>query len=1126
MICKNCNNPIDDGARFCGFCGAKVEDEVPVMAAAEPTPAVTEPTPAAPVYTAEPAAAPAYTAEPAATPVYTADPTPAAPVYTAEPTPAAPVFTAEPTKAEPVFTAEPAAAAPAAAVAKKKIRIVPIIIAAAAAILVIAGVLIFFFGRSAIMRMFMGEPRYAISLVTDYADNLKSNDPLISMLADNGTKSADTAVNLFSSIVPRISQSGSSDPITTVLDGGKQLNSVVGGLSGAQGVGVDLSADVSLDKAITESLSEGTAEFFNAIMNVINSTEISASAKSGDSSQAAFSIKTNGSDLISANVYMDESGNAYVNIPGILDKPILIKSAITNDTDSSDESDEADDEDDENAAPAEDFKMDEKKLSEIYNKILKAWEESYKEAEFSYEDAEYSVGDSESEKTFKGTRVSVTLSQEDFCKLLIDIVGIIDDDTYCEEIAAAFGMDADDFHDALDDVTTYIEDVMDNDELSLKVTVDSYVTADNTPCGVEVSVSYKMYGEKRSMGFSCLSAGENTSVSATMNKIKQFELVSTKKDNSSGTLEAEVNISNTEKKPVGVKIAYENLGKQQLFGSDVLTGKFELSLNVKSMKDDLSGSTFWLQNTEYDWYSVLSKSKMTVESAKEGDGIRFSLGADINKMGKGTLNVTVRPVSEDVAAAPANAADAYDISEITGSENLEMQLSALNYMKNKAESSEDIAALLSAIGYSSDNISSQIESLEANKEFYRHYSAYDPYNSGRTAAEWAGSLCSDIFYGDNHLTDDEMEGKEFTVKLWFDKDGRLTVIDNGGFDCNWSNVFPTGRYKNMYAEACVKNGICIGITTVLTDDPSDLPSVLPNYFNFYDKLFMFDSSIYWDYSQSAGAKDGFVIGAYPSLDIGESTTEKKLNDNIARIDDFNAYAKKVYETLDKFMKSHGASVDPSIHTMYSIKVSESGEVYDDSYSDPLDVLFTKPLGEYKEQLYAALVPDGDLRSVTATVIFSDGKMLGVTVNDGDYYDNTINEMSFKLGGTQNWSFADGIVFNSYYGDSYVLGTYPVLPSLDNETVLNNALELFAGTWCMEYRSDLDIDKHIVSLTKEELASLVPDGSFVFFYQSEIYVYDKDGNSVFYYYVNYAGEKSLVHYDENGEYTSYTSNLEL
>ena len=206
MICKNCNNPIDDGARFCGFCGAKVEDEVPVMAAAEPTPAVTEPTPAAPVYTAEPAAAPAYTAEPAAAPVYTAEP--AAPAYTAEPTPAAPVYTAEPTPAAPVFTAEPAAAAPAAAVAKKKVRIVPIIIAAAAAILVIAGVLIFFFGRSAIMRMFMGEPRYAISLVTDYADSLKTNDPLISMLADNGTKSAGTAADLLSSIVPRISQSG------------------------------------------------------------------------------------------------------------------------------------------------------------------------------------------------------------------------------------------------------------------------------------------------------------------------------------------------------------------------------------------------------------------------------------------------------------------------------------------------------------------------------------------------------------------------------------------------------------------------------------------------------------------------------------------------------------------------------------------------------------------------------------------------------------------------------------------------------------------------------------------------------------------------------------------------------
>lgn len=1107
MNCKNCNNPLDEGALFCGFCGARVEQEP--AASAAPIPAQSAPTPAAPVSSVPTPAAPASAPAPAPAPVYTAEPA-AAPVMTAEPAPAP----------APAYIPEPAAAAPAAAVKKKKVHIVPIIIAAVVVLLAIAGALFYFFGRPTLMRLIMGEQRYAISLVTDYVDNVKNNDPIISVVANDSTKTLNSTADLMKSFTP---DTGSSvqDALSTIMYGsgvsGENIvlaASELGKVTGGQGMSADLSANIQLDNTLSNALGDNK-EFLDSILSMVNSSSVNVSAKSGDSTQFALSAKTNGTDFVTANVYIDENGNAYASVPGILDKPILIKSDVSAAEENT----------------AEPFELDQTKLSAVYDKIQQAWEKAYKNAEFTYESAEFTVGDSEHEKTFKGTCVSVTLGQKDICNFLIDVLNIIKEDSYVVEIVNGFGYEPAYFDYAVEDIIIDIENSIDDDSLDMNLTIDSYVTSDNTPCGFEATMSYRNYGEYQSVTFSSLTAGGNTAVSLTENGTKIVELVSTKIDNASGIFEISVNNSGSGK-PVGLKVEYSNIATAQFLGSDVLMGKYDISLNVRSMKDDLSSMTFEIGDTQYDLYSVLSKSKLSIESVKDGDGIKTTYGADVYKLGSGSFTVITKPVSGDIAAAPSDVTNVYSLSDITGAEALEMQLSALNYFKNKSAENASIAAMLDTFGYSADRIDGEIESLEKNKEFYAHYSSYDPENS----AYYANSMASDIFtgfvYNDIYDTYALIEGKTFTLKLWFDNDGKLTVIDSGDLDMDLQNVFSSNACQNVYAELCITNGSITGVCTVLTDDPSDLPSKLPNYFNYYDGMFEFDSLDTDDYYSYVGIKDGFIIGSNKSMNMGTSETEQRVSEKTALAEKYNEAAKKAYEDFNKFMQSHGASLDPEYSVNYQILISSDGTVHANENIKPLDSIFTKELDAYKDQLFSAIRADIDVDNISIIFVIENGKLLGVTVEEGEIY-SAVTSLDFKIGCTDKWSFAQGVTFNDYSGEAWATGTYPLIPSADNATIMDKALDVISGEWYVDYCSAYDVDRNsVVNITKEEMAAQLPKDAYVIVSSNQIMICNSVGYPIFIYDPGYSGNYILTQYFTDAEgavrtndYIMYVSDIE-
>ena len=140
-FCPYCGAQIDDGAAFCGSCGAKLGAPEPVRSAPEPeitdsVPAVPEipEAPAVPVESAEPV----VSADPA---VYEAPEAPSvtsAPVQAADAAPAQPIYAAaQPAYAQPIYGEQP----------KKKSRkwLIPVIILAALALI---GIAVLVFGGS------------------------------------------------------------------------------------------------------------------------------------------------------------------------------------------------------------------------------------------------------------------------------------------------------------------------------------------------------------------------------------------------------------------------------------------------------------------------------------------------------------------------------------------------------------------------------------------------------------------------------------------------------------------------------------------------------------------------------------------------------------------------------------------------------------------------------------------------------------------------------------------------------------------------------------------------------------------------------------------------------------------
>ena len=1110
MICKNCNNTIADDARFCGFCGTKVERE-PVMAGAPapvPTP-VEQPAPVpTPVESAAPVPAPAEQPAPVPTPVESAAPVPA-PVESAAPVPvslgkseSAPAMEAPAAAVVSPAAAvtQPAAAVtqPAAAV-KKKAPVVPIIIAALAVILVIAGTLVYFFGRSTVTRLFMGKERYAVSLVTDYVEDVAQTDPIISTIVKNGTSSTGLANAADADALGSLMQGNGS---ASAAESGAQLAGALAELAGAQGVTVDLSASVEPDKRLTEAFGDD-ADLMNAVFGLINSAELSASAKTGDSTQLALTAKTNGSEIVTANVYIAEDGSVYTTLPGILDKPVLTKTATAAAEDESEQ-------------PAEITEIDREKLSKVYGRIIKAWEAAYKNGEFTYEKAEFTVGDAEHEKTFKGTRVSVSLSQEDLCGLLLEIYGAVNDDSYIEELVEAYGGDVSAFHDNLDDRISAIEDMADNDELALRFTIDSYVTAANKPCGVEISMSFKSSGEKQSVVFSSLSAGGNTEISVSSNKTKQLQITSTRTGADSGIFEAEVNTSTTGKKLVGARIEYKNLKTENVLGTDVITGNFVISANVKALKDDLSYQTFNVGDETLDLYTVLSKSTLTIDSAKDGDGVKLTLGADVNKLGTASLNLGIKPAA-DFSTIPASTDDVYAESDLG---NPEIQLSALAYLKEKMQGDSNLDTVFTALGLGASDIDEQIEALHKDMEFYEHYSAYDPNVSGETAYLAVDSLY-DAFYSDSDFAYTAINGRTFTLKLYFDKDGKLSVIDPDGFSYNWDTLFAKCECCSVYAEITVMDGYLKGICTVLTDDPADLPSKLPNAFNYIDGVFEYDS--HNDSYKHDGTKDSFVMSSSPDMSIGESTTEKAVAEAEAEVSDYNDYAEKISKTFNRFMEMHNAQLRQDTYGYCELSISESGSWSWGSNWTPLEYIFTESLYEYDSQLLDMLGEACNLKSAYVRLFFADRKLAGVVVTDS--WSNYINTMDFVIGSTSRWTYANGIVITSDR-EVYAHGTYPVLPKPDNAARTDKALDAMTGTWLLIYNSKYDVDKTRVSLSKDDLKSAITSNSIVSTYDNNVFIYNSNGETILEMAMNYDGYMQLTYFTdpENYEYCTYTRDL--
>ncbi|MDE7234547.1 MAG: hypothetical protein K2N29_05725, partial [Ruminiclostridium sp.] len=140
---------------------------------------------------------------------------------------------------------------------------------------------------------------------------------------------------------------------------------------------------------------------------------------------------------------------------------------------------------------------------------------------------------------------------------------------------------------------------------------------------------------------------------------------------------------------------------------------------------------------------------------------------------------------------------------------------------------------------------------------------------------------------------------ERTVKLYFDENGNVTVLDDGkmGF-LDFTDLEQNSDRENLYVELLFsyfsENPLC-GITAVYTDDPNDLPENLPTVYNYLDGLY--------EWNGRNNAIDGFAVGTSPYLSEGKSTAEERTR---AEIEELHARDEKIAELNDAAKRINSA----------------------------------------------------------------------------------------------------------------------------------------------------------------------------------------------------------------------------
>jgi len=537
----------------------------------------------------------------------------------------------------------------------------------------------------------------------------------------------------------------------------------------------------------------------------------------------------------------------------------------------------------------------------------------------------------------EGDRVTVTWNSELINAMLGEVGDFFRNDEYLRNY----------FTEAYEMEISEYEAVFDEAEYDETVTVQS-VTYYAAHAEIKGKAYYISDGEEDDVAVEFIKVDNGADMLFSAENTEDDECVSFKisdrkgEKETSGNIEFTGDFSKQENDELVLNIGYSDVGFAEYRGNEVPVGTYKLSISEKDkfLASAISniGSLMGGNNYSYDENeemsaqlmqevetdnsnaaiaSILSSSYIEWSTNVDGDTLKNSFAININTLLKATINYDYMPYTDDNLVMPdtSNAIDMNgDLSEISE----EFQKEFTENITELGEKSKLIGFILEQTGFYDE-----MNKLEENQSYTANYAAYSEEirdNASNVAYEISSGF-SELFYteSENYMLNAEENAEEYlnlisvvysdkpkTVKLYYDANGQLTIIDDAGyyfFDFDKLSEYVSGELRSCYVEI-LSDGCNSGYyraNVVYTDNMSNIPSVLPNIYNYFDGVFEWNGDPY-NYIH-----EGFILGTSEYIDEGFSISKQQVENVKMEVPVYDGYAKDIYAVASEYFSGKGKS---------------------------------------------------------------------------------------------------------------------------------------------------------------------------------------------------------------------------
>lgn len=714
-------------------------------------------------------------------------------------------------------------------------------------------------------------------------------------------------------------------------------------------------------------------------------------------------------------------------------------------------------------------------LSKLYETFIKY----YKKAEFNYESGNVQIG----EDDIGCTVITAVLEDDNLTDMLSDIGDIISDIS---------GGSRNPFAD------------FDADESDAKLTVESYVTAQNRALGLTITFTGKnsYTGNKTTASITVKNNDKAFFADIKQGKIKVAELeIINPSAEEDGTISLKFNPGSNSDETITISGKIKDAGTTEAFGQKLPTGKYSFTVKGNSIDRYLGGLYIRLsENNSISAADFIKNSTVALELAAADNGYNIALGFKNKDLGNFSVSLDIQPKIS--AAMPDFSAsqkvlNADDDSEEAVSAVQDYTIEVLSAVDTLL-SDKSIDAF-GRVALNSETLHKSVEEMKSRRRRVEVYSGYTE-NTISEANEYAEKIYSKTNF--SKFFSRELQ----TIKLYFDKNGTLKVLDPANeVESVLKDMYGSLGIKDAYAEIIVhinRNSYSpIGVSVVKTSDSSKIPSAMPGEYDMLDHVYD------WQFQNII---DDYAVGTYPSLltkehyeDIygnDKETAKEQDEKRVETINQLNGYAKNMNDAFLSYLsETHNRITSTSTGGMY-FEVDNNGKW--SSY--PLTTYFANNVSGSSNNIldyFKNKMPE--IKNCVFTLMLYKGQFVGVAVRDRNGESGYISSLEFK-NGFSDWSYIDGLSGNTCYG------TYPVLRKMtksDYATVLKE----FNGTW------KNGSDKLVITNSTFDVNNILGEMDITYSYFAFLY---GEANHFYLYYMD--SNRDFIERAEyiNGEYNGY------